>query len=250
MKFISKLKVISIYELDNNFFVYNLLNLRTFIKQNLNFLICCPLVGGGVRRCYKTRKISLSEFKNWDLDFVCSNIDKIKTILSNKKRNFKFFYNIKSLHFDNLQVHQLRSEKFSLEKSKLFFDKANLYDDYLRRDFTFNSMFFFWKTKELIYFDNSLEDLKQNIIKPIQFDTFKLDCSRILRYFSLKNEGFSQNEQIEEWIQSKKCFNLVSKQYKQSLYYKRCTYEKRRSVCIFNEKNMKKYKILKLFIEK
>ena len=100
------------------------------------------------------------------MDFVCSDIDKIKTILSNKKKKLKFFYNIKRLHCDNLKFHQLRSEKFFSEKSNLFFDNANLYDDYLRRDFTFNAMFFFWKTKELIYFDNSLEDLKQNIIKP------------------------------------------------------------------------------------
>lgn len=242
-----KLKIISLNELKNSIFIYNLLNLVKFIKKKFIFLDELFLVGGGFRRCFTNRKIAEFEFDEFDLDFVCNDIFKIKKLFHKFNHyNVKLFSNSKSLRYKNIQVNQLRGDIITINKIEFVFNNVNLCHDYLRRDFTLNGIFFLWSHQKIFYFDNSLEDLIKKKIEIIDFNNFKFDCSKILRYITLIQEDFDKNFMIEEYLSQSECINLIREQNKRQDIKRRILYEKKR-IKDFVQMT-KQYPILNFFI--
>ena len=161
------------------------------------------LVGGYVRD-------SIWNVVTNDID-MCTDApsDVLLDIFSDyKPKLFKYDsikFNIENLHFD---ISRMRKEEYS--RGKLVVSYSNdIYDDYLRRDFTFNGIYMN-KSGNIFTFDSSYKDVIEKRIcfigKPS--DRINEDPSRLLRYIyiALKNDLMIEKLNFSQ----KKFFNFVS----------------------------------------
>lgn len=203
------------------------------------------LTGGIVRDIFikqDTKDIDFTLESNSEalLNLILSNFE-----VSNYKFSERFFtYNISLKNGINIDIALFREEnyKYSGALPDVFLSTMN--KDYLRRDFTINSMYIsFDKKLELYDFLNGTEDIKNKIIKILHDKSFEDDPTRILRaikFAARYNFSFDENTKIliKKAVNKKYLSLISSERLKNELYL------------LFSEKNifnilsiLKKYNI-------
>lgn len=203
------------------------------------------LTGGIVRDIFikqDTKDIDFTLESNSEalLNLILSNFE-----VSNYKFSERFFtYNISLKNGINIDIAIFREEnyKYSGALPDVFLSTMN--KDYLRRDFTINSMYIsFDKKLELYDFLNGTEDIKNKIIKILHDKSFEDDPTRILRaikFAARYNFSFDENTKIliKKAVNKKYLSLISSERLKNELYL------------LFSEKNifnilsiLKKYNI-------
>lgn len=158
----------------------------------------CYLVGGLVRDCL------MGQFGD-DLDFVCSNPNKIVSQLQSedstikeieKNDNTRFKSKIIMMNGQKIDIVEPRKESYTKQSIKPKVESGSFYDDVNRRDFTINTLYLDTSPSHFLQIvdltERGLVDLQQKIIDtPTDPNTtFQDDPSRMLRgvrFASCKN---------------------------------------------------------------
>ncbi len=146
---------------------------KNMINIQLKFYENVYLVGGAVRDFLLKRKIK-------DIDFVCiCNEREFESFaLEFFKKNFK----VKPFLFGKKHPLTYRAVKSGITIDLTILEKDFDYDA-KRRDFTINSIYYDFKSKNFIDPLNGIEDIKKKIIKNSSEYSFQNDPLRILRAF-------------------------------------------------------------------
>lgn len=151
----------------------------------------CLVVGGFVRDC-------LTNKRSDDLDFVCTDIDKVSSNLTKRKRaknitskrgisGINYRTNILMFGKEKVDLVEPRKEKYSNDSIKPVVSKGNFQDDAIRRDFTVNTLQIgVSNTDWMKIYDptkKGLADLEKGILRTPRTPkiTFKEDPTRMLR---------------------------------------------------------------------
>ncbi|MFA5731316.1 MAG: HD domain-containing protein [Acidithiobacillus sp.] len=148
----------------------------------------CKIVGGVVRDC-------LIGSQNDDLDFVCSDVDKVSSdlISQNKAKDVgtvsteRYKTKILIINHQKIDLVEPRKETYTKDSIKPIVEKGDFQTDALRRDFTINTLRIDVNPSKWFEIDDptgkGLSDLKSKILRtPLLPDqTFTDDPTRMLR---------------------------------------------------------------------
>lgn len=169
-----------------------IINFSVLNKKNLKLFI----VGGFIRDILFNKKDS-----KIDADIVIliksKNIEDYKNLIRFLCNECN--YKIVELDNKNLVYRSIINENLYLD----FTYTLDLNQDFDRRDYTINSLYFDPMDKKLIDFDDCLNDIKNYILKSHNLDNLLLDPIRMLRGIRFKNEfNLSFEYQTYDFIKS------------------------------------------------
>lgn len=224
MKIITKLNKIN--KNIQNIFSYELLNTLDIlynISQEENFNIF--LVGGIVRDIFLERDTK-------DIDIICSgNFLEIGNKICEKFNVKKFRINEKFLTYNielengiNIDIATFRKEFYEKSGSLPKVEKSSIDLDFLRRDFTINSIYIkFDETFEIFDPLLGILDIKNKKIKILHAKSFYDDPTRIIRalkFLTRYNFNFETHTEnlIREAVSKKYLLNISSDRFKNKIH--------------------------------
>lgn len=161
------------------------------------------LVGGIVRDILLGRNSKDIDLvlKGNSQEFALSLLPKLKPVKHRYTERF-LTYNIFTNSGTNIDIASFREETYSYPGALPSVIPADLENDYIRRDFTINSMYISFDEKAELYDPlNAMEDLKNGIIKIIHEKSFEDDPTRIFRAVKFAARyNFSLEEKTEQLL--------------------------------------------------
>jgi len=166
------------------------------------------IVGGAVREALLNRQV-----KDIDLSSSAKPDDLLK-IFPQAKDIFKkygvIFIPLKNQFTDQnlLEIVSFRTDSLKSDgRRPVYIRYGNLQEDFRRRDFTINALYYDFQKEEIIDFTEGLKHLKEKRLKTIGSaeDRFKEDYLRILRALRFENQlGFQLDPEVLSAIQKLK----------------------------------------------
>lgn len=198
------------------------------------------LVGGIVRDILLGRNSKDIDLvlKGNSQEFALSLLSKLKPVKHRYTERF-LTYNIFTNSGTNIDIASFREETYPCPGALPSVVPADLENDYIRRDFTINSMYISFDEKAELYDPlNAMEDLKNGIIKIIHDKSFEDDPTRIFRAVKFAARyNFSLEEKTEQLLKK-----AVDNNFLNTISYMRL---KNEIYTLFTEKNLRG--ILKYF---
>ncbi|MDV3427692.1 MAG: CCA tRNA nucleotidyltransferase [Bacillota bacterium] len=180
----------------DNLYIINELK-KIAVKQNINIY----LVGGAVRD-------SLLGIPVKDLDFCLDrDPDEILDLLPFDEFSYnKEFKTAKARYKDKIiDLILMRKEYYKYSGALPKVEKAGLYDDLFRRDFTINSLAYDIKNNKIIDYFSGIDDIINKKIRKIHINSYNEDGTRIFRGIKYKVRYdfiYEDEEEIKKEIRS------------------------------------------------